>query len=80
MEKEILLKNILTELNQLPDSYLQHWYDLIHTFRKGLPVQRGNPDALKKDFDWDALIEETMKNRQHSNDQIMTRMDSILHD
>ncbi len=79
MEKKLLLKNILTELNQLPDSYLQHWYDLIHTFRKGLPTQKENPNTLKEEgFDWDALVEETMKNRQQSNDQIMTRMDSIL--
>lgn len=72
MEKKILLKNILLELNQLPEVYLKHWFELIHTFCEWLPVQDEMPSAAKnEDFDWDALVDEVMDNRQQNNQKMI---------
>ncbi len=68
MDKQLLLKNILIELNRLPVSYLPHWYDLIHTFRENLQVEEDiSGSSTETDFDWDALVDEVMKNRQRNN-------------
>lgn len=37
MGKQILLKNILIELSQLPEAQLQRWYELIQKSDEGLP-------------------------------------------
>jgi hypothetical protein len=81
MEKQVLLKNILVELSQLPEAYLQHWYELIHTFREKLPVQEGGATpAQAADFDWDTLVEEVMKSRTQSNRRRAKRMEALLND
>lgn len=81
MEKQLLLKNILIELNQLPEAYLRHWFELIHTFRERLPGQEGaTVPAEEPDFDWDALVDEVMKSRRQSNRQRMSRMETLLND
>lgn len=79
MEKQLLLKNIFIELNQLPEAYLQHWYELIHTFREKLPMQEG-ASTPSKEFDWDAFVKEAMKNRSHDNRQRMKHMEALLND
>ena len=72
-----MLKNIQIELNQLPETYLRHWYELIHTFREKLSSQEGDAGPSQKtDSDWDALVEEVMKNRQQYNRQSMGKMES----
>lgn len=81
MEKQLLLKNILTELNRLPEPYLQHWYEIILTFRKNIP---GGEDAQvlpeEGDFDWDSLVEEVMQNRRENNMERMKRTETLLQD
>jgi hypothetical protein len=81
MEKQLLLKNILVELSQLPEAYLQHWYELIHTFREKLPVQEDNAAPQQDaDFDWDAFVEQTMKHRSQSNRRRAKRMEVLMND
>ena len=81
MEKQVLLKNILVELSQLPEAYLQHWYELIHTFREKLPVQEGTTGSPQDaDFDWDALVEDVMKGRHQANRRRAKRMEALLND
>jgi hypothetical protein len=81
MEKQLLLKNILIELNQLPEAYLRHWYELIHTFRERLAVEEGSDASLQEAaFNWDALVDEVMKSRRQSNQQRMNRMKTLLDD
>ena len=79
MEKQLLPKNILIELNQLPGAYLLHWYELIHTFREKLPVQESASMPSKEaDFDWDAFVEVVMKNRSQRNRPLICRMGTAL--
>jgi hypothetical protein len=81
MEKQLLLKNILIELNQLPEAYLRHWYELIHTFRERLAVEEGSDAPLQEAaFNWTALVDEVMKSRRQSNQQRMNRMETLLDD
>lgn len=81
MKKELLLKNILIELNKLPEVYLQQWYELIHTFRERLPVdESGEVLSKETDFDWDAMVNEVMTNRRQSNLQRMNRLETLLND
>ena len=47
MEKQLLLKNILIELNRLPEPYLQHWYELIRMFRESIPIGEAPPSAKR---------------------------------
>ncbi len=81
MEKQLLLKNILVELNQLPEAYLRHWYELIHTFRERLPVQENtNAPSPIVNFDWDVLVNEVMQNRSQGNRQRVKRIEALLND
>lgn len=81
MEKQLLLKNILIELDQLPEAYLRHWYELIHTFRERLPVEEGGDIPPREAaFDWDTLVDEVMKSRRQSNRQRMGRVETLLND
>lgn len=81
MEKQLLLKNILTELNRLPEPYLQHWYELILLFRKTIPAGEDAQIVSKEeDFDWDVLVEEVMKDRRERNLERMNRIEVLLQD
>ncbi len=72
MEKQLLLKNILIELNQLHEAYLRHRFELIHTFRERLSVEeRGDIPPQEAGFDWDVLVDEVMKSRRKNNCQRM---------
>ncbi|MEK7255061.1 MAG: hypothetical protein AAB316_09970 [Bacteroidota bacterium] len=75
MEKQILLKDILQELNQLPETYLRHWLELIHAFRERLAnVNEPLPHSSEEPFDWDEMIDEIMANREQSNLRQFARM------
>jgi hypothetical protein len=79
MEKQLLLKNIFIELNQLPEAYLQHWYELIHTFRERLPVEEGGDiPPQEAAFDWDTLVAEVKKSRRRNKPQRANRMETQL--
>lgn len=81
MGKQLLLKNILIELSQLPETQVQHWYELIRSSRGNLSGDAtASATPQETDFDWDALIEEVMENRQEHNRQRMSRVETILND
>lgn len=77
MEKQLLLKKMLVELNDLPIAYLKHWYELIHTFRESLPVKEA-PESPK--FDWDSLLDEVTKSRQLNNQKLVETMSTLPND
>lgn len=77
MGKQLLLKNILIELSQLPEAQLQRWYELIRKSGEGLPDQ-ATPAPLEADFDWDGFVEEVMKNREENNRQRLERLETII--
>lgn len=76
MGKQLLLKNILIELSQLPETQVQHWYELIRSSRGNLSGDAtGSVSSQETDFDWDALVEEVMENRQENNRQLISLWD-----
>ncbi len=77
MDKQLLLRKMLVELNELPTEYLQHWYGLIHTFRTSLPVKELSDDT---EFDWDALVGDVMKKRQQNNQKAFERISALTND
>jgi|APTNR8051073442_1049403.scaffolds.fasta_scaffold03172_6 hypothetical protein len=81
MGKQLLLKNILIELSQLPETQVQHWYELIRSSRGSLSGDAtGSASPQETDFDWDAFVTEVMENRQENNRQRMSRIETILND
>lgn len=78
MDKQILLKNIFSELNQIPEAYLQHWLNLIRTFRQGLPENSIHEINSEESFDWEELANEIMENRNKDNQSRFQKIDSIL--
>lgn len=81
MGKQLLLKNILMELSQLPETQVQHWYELIRNSRGNLSGDAtGSASPQETDFDWDAFVSEVMENRQENNRQRMSRIETILND
>ena len=77
MEKQLLLRKMLVELNDLPVAYLKHWYELIHTFRVSLPVKELSDSPA---FDWDSLMDEVAKNRQLNNQKLVETMSKLPND
>ena len=77
MEKQLLLRKMLVELNDLPVAYLKHWYELIHTFRVSLPVKELSDSRA---FDWDSLLDEVAKNRQLNNQKLVETMSKLPND
>jgi hypothetical protein len=71
MEKELILKNILKELDKIPLAYLKNIYQIIRTFRKQLPILPQKPATkVEKPFDWDELIDDIHANRRENNNRM----------
>ena len=77
MEKQLLLKKMLVELNDLPIAYLKHWYELIHTFRVSLPVQESPESPV---FDWDSLMDDVTKTRLLNNQKLAETISKLPND
>jgi hypothetical protein len=82
MEKELILKNILKELDKIPLAYLKNIYQIIRTFRKQLPVlpQQSATSLAKKEekpFNWDELIHDIHTNRRANNSRMAKNIDKL---
>lgn len=76
-----LIQNIVFELKEIPDEYLQTLYAIIHSFRTNLPEEQQKQKVKDTDdnsFDWDSLINEININRQNSNIQLNQRIENTI--
>jgi hypothetical protein len=80
MEKQLLLKKMLLELNDLPVVYLKHWYELIHTFRQTLTTKEPLDSQAMSDFDWDDFIEEVSNSRRSNNQRLADNLSILSND
>ncbi|MCD4698777.1 MAG: hypothetical protein K8S16_21305 [Bacteroidales bacterium] len=84
--KEILLKNILQELYQVPDKYLNGLYDIIRNLRTTLTNAENekNDSSLthessdKSNFDWDQFISEVHKQRESENTTLNKKIERLF--
>jgi hypothetical protein len=82
--KEILIRIIMLELNQIPAVYLQNLWNIIHTFRENIPAKEevqsiDNQDVVESNEEiWDNLLKDVNEQRQFSNQQMMQKIDLLF--
>ncbi len=74
-EKELIIRNIVKELKDIPLAYLENLYAIVHTFRINLP-EKSYQDG--DDFDWESLVEEVNENRRETNLLLANQLDNLL--
>jgi len=79
MEKKMLLKNILIELDNIPENYLKNLYEIIHTFRIYIPKKQINEEEKQdNDLIWDELIDEIYQNRENNNKKLDSKINNLF--
>ncbi len=71
--KEVFIREILQDINDVPIVYLRTLTALIHTFKENiLTVERLDikQDYQEDNFDWDDLIDSIHTNRQRNNERL----------
>ena len=78
-EKELVL-NILKELEQIPQEYLQVVFGVVQAFRQNLPTNTSKVKENIENFDWEELCDEIMERRKKDNQQFFNRMDNLINE
>ena len=79
MEKKTLLKNILIELDNIPENYLKNLYEIIHTFRIYIPQKQIDEEKKQNnDLIWDELIDEIYQNREDNNKRLNSKINNLF--
>ncbi len=78
-EKELVL-NILKELEQIPQEYLQVVFGVVQAFRQNLPTNTSKVKENIENFDWEELSDEIMERRKKDNQQFFNRMDNLINE
>lgn len=79
-EKELLIRNIVKELKEIPSAYLENLYAIVRTFRTNLPVKEAEESShyQEDDFDWDSFLEEISENRKENNLAMASKLDKLF--
>jgi hypothetical protein len=80
VSKEILIRNIVKELKEIPTVYLENLYAIVHIFRTNLPIKEAeeNSDYQEDNFDWDSFLEEISENRKENNLAMASKLDKLF--
>ena len=78
-EKELVL-NILKELEQIPQEYLQVVFGVVQAFRQNLPTNTSKVKENIENFDWEELSDEIMERRKKDNQQFFNQMDNLINE
>lgn len=76
-DRELIIKNILLELKQIPADYLQNLWNIIHTFRENINLNNKS-QAVDNQEVWEDLIKDTLAQRQFSNQEMDKKLDLLF--
>ncbi len=74
IKQKNIITNIVSEISEIPDEYLQTLYAIIHSFRTNLPGKSEDITQQKDDFNWNGLVDDIYTNRRKNNEKMFNNV------
>ena len=77
IKQKNIITNIVSEISEIPDEYLQTLYAIIHSFRTNLPKKSEKITQQKDDFNWNGLVDDINANRRKNNERMFNNIKGV---